>query len=360
MDNLLAAIDNFLKSDAQDFAMMINSDLRHSIRQLKQIYPGLYYFASGVGKEYKLYLSKNKFVIDYFDLTPKSKKLFIQYTGLKIDLNLTRALVVKLNPYLNLDSWFTLLSETLLAIGCEKDFHSLHFDLANKIGENLIKSTAYNEWKSLTITRNKLCYTPYPLKISPKEDKIKNKLGGIYHPVNDGNYFISIDLKGANFIVMQAQELTNAKSWSEYMSQFTDHEYFAKLKMLRLKALSVPLLYPAKQKLYWENITLTLLNNLIEKEILDGKNFAIWNSDEIIFHTTKEHILKDKIKCDKLIGNMFPLYNIAVTAFQLFFVDNNKPYYVKINQVNNKTDFVGINSSETLDAINLWTQNLNQ
>ena len=143
--------------------------------------------------------------------------------------------------------------------------------------------------KSCTIVQDKLLYSPNPLinwnRAEMKNTKIKNKLGGIYHPSNSGSYFLSIDLKGANFIVMQANKLTDAKSWYDYLSQFMNDSailsYFSKLKMLRLKALSVLLLYPANQKLYWENITLCLLNNLIEQKILNANDFAICASSTL-------------------------------------------------------------------------------
>ena len=121
-EHLLSVVDTFLKTDVQNTTVLIDSGLRYPLRTLKQSYPRLYYFAFGVGTEYSLYLSKTPFNIDYFDLTFKSKKLFLQYTGLKIDLNLTKEFVPKYDPTYNLTTWFELLSDALLAIGCEKDF----------------------------------------------------------------------------------------------------------------------------------------------------------------------------------------------------------------------------------------------
>lgn len=215
----------------------------------------------------------------------------------------------------------------------------------------------YLEWKNKTIEEKKLVHKQNFISKNDSEKPlyVNTKLNnGVYSTNNSGKYFLSIDLKAANFQVLKLNGLINENSWSEYLAKFIPHPYFAKLKKLRLKCFSFPEIYSVKQKIYWQNITLTILDSIIENNIMLAENFAVFNSDEIVFHTTKEDMINDKIRCKEFIDKMFPIYETAIDIFQLFQVSPGKPYFVKMNIETNKPTFKCVNATLLPEAIGLW------
>ena len=357
-DDLKLFVEGFLSTENRQETVFIGNFLRRPMREFKELYPNLVYFAYGLGQEYKLALSKDKFKIDYYSLSAKTKKVFVEYSGLRIDPNADLNLINKLNPYLELDVWFDLLSDCLLYVGGEKEFMSKHFDVEKKIWTDLTKSNQYAQWKTKVIHQSKLVHKENPVINNTNPSYKNNKMNnGIYSSDNNGCYLLSIDLKAANFQVLRSNGLINVPTWPEYLSKFIDSPYFAKIKKLRLKALSFPGLIPAKQKVCWQNIILSMLDALLENSIIAPEKFAVFNSDEIVFHTSKESMIKDKIKFTEFLAKMFPEYTVVIDIFQLRMVSPNKPYYVKINQETGKLDWKCLNAEMLPEAVDLWLEN---
>lgn len=353
IDSLQAFVDSFLTSDDKQQTVIISNTLRKPIRQFKTQYPNLFYFAYGSGKQYTLVLSKDKFNIELNILTNKCKNFFFSYSGLKMNIKMLTELHVssKLHSYLGLDKWLNLWNDCLLKLGGDKDFISKHYELEKLISTDLKKSQYYADWKNKQVTQQQLKYKPNPVLEPGKYAKSH----GIYNPSNDGRYFISIDLKAANFQVLRENKLINCRTWAEYLNQYINDPYFTSLKKLRLKVFSVPELYPAKQKICWENITLDILDNLIDNNIMSETNFAMYQSDEIVFHADKD----DKLLCKQFINEHFPNYDISCELFQLRYVNvptktRNITAYVKINQENSKITWKCINVEDLAKVIDVW------
>jgi hypothetical protein len=354
-------VEIFLSDNLIEISVKISSNLRKPIREFKTLYPTLFYFAYGLGKEYVLVLSKKKLTIEFLSLTPKCKKIFIENIGLRIIPNINKETIHKINTALGLDKWFEILSDALLFVGGEKEFVSKHFDLSKKIWTDIKKSPMYNKWKNISIEPILCPYKQYPTKIVHLEtidcfDKIN---AGIYNTLNNGAYFLSIDLKAANFQALKINGLVCSNTWQEYMEKFITHPYFGKLKKFRLKILSFADLYPDKQKIFWQNIILSILDALIKNNTMLAENFAVFNSDEIIFHTTKKDMKNDKLKCETFINELFPKYHTSVEIFQLHTILPNKPYFVKINQETKKIDWKCIDVNCLPEVITLWHKNNN-
>src|SRR5437868_5096258 len=228
-DGLKIFVENFLAGDKLEEEIMVGSKLRRSIRQFKKLYPQLYYFAYGLGEEYKLVLSKKELKIDFFVLTSRCKKFFIEYTGLKISPLIDKESAKKLEPYLELEKWFGLLSDALIFVGGEKDFVSKHYDIEKQIWADLKNSKEIDNWKNKIVVEQKLLYKQNPIKINLTGAMFKSvpmnyplyidkKMNcGIYSPYNDKRYFISIDMKAANFQVLRMNGLISTKNWTEYL-----------------------------------------------------------------------------------------------------------------------------------------------
>jgi len=177
---------------------------------------------------------------------------------------------------------------------------------------------------------------------------------GIYCTNNDKCYFLSIDLKAANYQVLRMYNLVEENTWSGYLAKFIQHPYFSNLKKLRLKILSFADLYPAKQKICWQNIMINILDAIIKNNIMTENSFATFNSDEIIFHTTSDQMGTDKDKCQKFIDKNFYQYQTSIEIFQLRLVSPGKPFFVKINQETDKINWKCISAAALPEAIDIW------
>lgn len=223
INELQKVVENFMMQDIEEINVCISSKLRKPIREFKNYYPSIFYFAYGLGKTYDFHIYKNKPKINFLILSKKCKKFFINNIGLKININIDQETIDLLNPYFKLNEHFDLLSDALIYVGGEKEFISKHFDLDKKIWNDIKKSAKYNDWKNKYIVEKKLNYQPNLsfLQISTPNDY---KKFGFYLPENDNKCFLSIDLKAANFQILKMEGLIGTNTWEEYMNKFINHD----------------------------------------------------------------------------------------------------------------------------------------
>lgn len=331
-DKLNAHVQKFLSSTKHDDIIYVGSCLRRDMRKFKE-YP-LYYFAFGVGATYRLVLSKFPFGILWKNLSNKCRKCFIEYSGLSMSTD--DEIENTLYTYLGLDVWFSMLSDALLELGGEQEFINKHFDLISKITKSLCDSPKYQEFVDLDV--------------KPLESTRKFSTVNVYGPTNNGKCFMSVDLKNANFQVIRNAGLTNKKSWSDFLNQFTTIPYFHHLKFLRLKALSSHQLFPKKQQILWHNTIIQIYDALIKDQIVPYQSLAALNSDEIIFEGSD---FKKSFIQGYLIGK-FSNIETSVETFQIKRVNDNYLYFVKINLETKKHTFKCCNYLELPKAISLF------
>lgn len=276
---------------------------------------------------------------------------------MKIEENISPEHIAILDPYLGLNQWTDLLSECLLELGGEKEFNSKHYDLEKKIWADLKTNPGITKWRTLEIKSVPLKYPQHPVR----SDSRKTKSSNIFCKENHLKHFISIDMKQANFQVIKLNELIDTETWSEYLTRFQVHPYFAKLKKLRLKVMTFPELCPTKQKIAWENCTLEILDRIIESKTLSETDFAVWNGDEIVFHTESDTMLDKYHKLGQFLAEQFPNVQLHCQIFQLMMLDEEKRYYVKLDPQTSKPTFKCIGSQHMIEAVKLWEEReLNQ
>ncbi len=360
IEQLQNFVENFLSSDQLWNYVNIKSSLRKPIRSFKKKYPELIFFAYGLQKEYKFFVSKTIFNVNYFDLSIKSRKIFVSDTGIKIDPKATKEQLTSVYEYLDLNKWFNLLSDVLIFMGSEKDFISKHHEIRKNMVGSIKKSAGYISWKKNLIEKKKLL------------NDLDCKGNNLYQQSNHNKYFISIDLKEANFQVMKLNNLIDKNSWDDFVAKYVTHPYFGKLKLLRLKILSSNELFPNKQLIYWQNLMIDICNNMMINQIITPENLVVFNSDEIVLKTTNETMLTDKKTYQQFISEKFPELIVNTEIFQLktliknqdlcsteFLFDKTQtktagPYFVKINPENQKVTFKCVNSHQMADAIDLY------
>lgn len=355
MDSISAlkdAINNFKASDNPEIEFSISAGLRKPIREFKEIYPDLYYFAFGTSKTYHFLVSKSKFEIRLNDLTPRCRSIFIAYSNIKFDPDSSPESIQKLNPYLKLDAFFAMLTDLMLCLGGEQEFISKLFGLQSELSKELRKSPAYSAWTSATIEKTELNYVQYPVPRCPVQSR-KFSLN-IYRKENDSRLFISVDLKAASFQALKLVGLIDTNTWQEFVKRLHPHPFFANSKKLRMVAIGAQDLLSNKQEIVWQNLCLDILNNLISNKIMTADSFAVFNGDELIFHTTSDTWSQDIERCKTFMQSRFSAYATSIECFQLRMLEPVKRYFVKINQVTKNISFKCVNGMQILEAVELW------
>lgn len=329
-DLLKQFVSQFLESALESEECSISSKLRRHIRQFKTLFPSLIYVALGTGTVYKLLLCKNTLELHWSVLTTKTKKMFIDYSALKIKPNDSEEKILKTE---GVDKWLQLMYTSILSRGCEKDFINAHFDIKDQIKDHILKN-----FKRTGETIKLDSVITQPAKVHPiwnGEDEVyKNKKynSGIYSHQNDKRHFLSIDLKEANYQILRLNDIVQQKTWDEFLSLFTDDEYFHRLKRLRLSALSFNEIHPNVQRKSWEQLILTLLTSLTNSRVFKTEEFAAWNSDEIIFHINDYDDRKSE--CENHIKATFQdwMHFIRIETFQLRAASPDFHYFAKVSK----------------------------
>ncbi len=136
-----------------------------------------------------------------------------------------------------------------------------------------------------------------------------------------GQYFISIDLKAANFQMFRKFNpalIQNAKTYDEFISYFTDMEYFKKSKYTRQVIFGN--LNPKRQTTMEKYYTYQILKWLLNDVHLPESRVAVFTHDEIIL-TAEGFISKEEMeKCKSKIKEILDL-DVSVESFHLAAVE---------------------------------------
>ena len=291
--------------------------------------------------------------------------MFTAHSGIRIDAkNITKEVIDKIRPYVDIDTWIELLQSVLLFFGGEKEYLSRHYALESSIANNIINSEVYKTWKETPIM---IIESPY-LKHSREEIIRLNKSDSgsdIYNLENDKCFFVSIDLKSANFQILKQEGFTKKESWKDFLKEYVTIgtepsiielgaiEYFNRSKLLRFKSISR---YDLKEHvIIGGNIILSVLDSLIKNGTMQEENFVAFNGDEILFKVDKEHMLEYREKCVEFLKENHSNYEMRVEIFQLFKLNTEGPnHYVKVNQISGEVTFKGVCTDEFLFLIDTW------
>lgn len=205
-------------------------------------------------------------------------------------------------------------------LGGEEGFFSYAKNLNDSVIEHVKGKPAYKEFQSRDNFLWK--YT------SPLPPKLKN----VYTQENKDKLFISIDLVKANFQSLKTVApslVDNAPSYLDFISSFTEHEYFKNSKQIRQVIFGN--LNPKRQ----QNIQKWIINEIVSKvtEEFDLNRIKSTSSDEIVLETnevaleTNEKTYEKDIKClNQILEHVS--YDTRTEAFELKQL-GDKSYFVK-------------------------------
>lgn len=182
------------------------------------------------------------------------------------------------NPYFmyrlrTLDSMFDCLNkfdrfcDMMSAFNTEQEY----FEYYNKVKEDMIQfianTDAYKRFVLENYVRDECLYPDRNLYIEP----------------NDGEYFISIDMKKANFNALRIYDETmfdNVKTWEEFVGKFTDNQHIIESKYIRQVVMGA--LKPERQMRYEKRLMLGFLKYYLINAMPEGLDIFSVGNDEII------------------------------------------------------------------------------
>lgn len=183
---------------------------------------------------------------------------------------------------------YKLLCDTINICGNEQNFMEQY----HKIKDNILETTMKNNSIFIEFNNAKL-----------EEYNIPHNSYGKDNVFNEGNvdkYFLSIDLKKANFQAMKYYNknlVLGFNTYDEFMYNFTDLEYMIKSKYIRQVIFGN--LNPKKQIKIQQFLTYKLLEKLIDKQLINKDNVQMLSPDEIV--------------CEFNIDNFTAEYSIELT-----------------------------------------------
>ena len=262
------------------------------------------------------------------DFSETLLKSFCKDWKLPIQIYTTEFMEYYINLYdtiLNTKSKFYDFQQTLNKFNNFNEFqqyeHNLIFSLADRI-----KSTeAYKYFNECDLD------SVYPIT-KDVQGVIFSKSGDIYKPENHGNYYISIDLKKANFQALKYHDgnlIFNSKDYEDLLRlQQCEYTYFWQSKQVRQVMFGQ--LNMGRIARIERFITQTILTYILEhlSDYIKKEDIIIFTADEIIIRCTENTFWNDDKLYDlKSIISEDCDVDIHVENFKLNYIENK--FYVK-------------------------------
>ena len=153
----------------------------------------------------------------------------------------------------------------------------------------------------------------------------------IFNMSNVGKYFISIDLKKANFQALKwlnPELVLNCDSYKEFLSKFTDLEYMHNSKYLREVIFGN--MNPKRQVKVEKYMTNKILSLLLEYNTIKENEIRMFSNDELIFEktATETYELFNDIRVTDVIKNQLD-FDVDIEKFRLKNIKDSTKYFVK-------------------------------
>ena len=256
--------------------------------------------------------------------------LFAKYTMLPLPIYDVKSISYYLDvlkPYYKATSLYPLYLEQLAKYRNEDLYKSTINALMDKIVNALLECEDFITFKNIDHTKI------YKDQIS---DQILTSNKTIYTPENHKKYFVSIDIKAANFTIIKnynKKAVLGFDTWNDFISSYTPDPFIQKSKYFREVVFG-----KAGSTKKTACIAVYYLNNLIKNLTNIGYNeLSCVNSDEIIFEIDNpENVHTIETYVEYMYPNLFHVACYKLLQFP------NKPFYIREHLIyhdNIKVDF---------------------
>jgi hypothetical protein len=158
MEEIKKEVFEFLQSSDERKVIIVNSTLRRDIRCLKIEFPSCYYTLLGYGKSLKLTLSKTPLKIAFNDFSQNTRRRFIEFSGLKIEickLDYFDYFSKLIEPYSNIKNYLQWFLKGIEMTSSEKDFCNKIYIIEKAISNAIMKNEHYKNWKDYPMPERK-------------------------------------------------------------------------------------------------------------------------------------------------------------------------------------------------------------
>lgn len=266
--------------------------------------------------------------INFNTMSAKLKQRFCTDCNIPINIFQEPYFLTRLalyNKHYDSLSKFRRFSNELKKYKCEQDY----FEEYNRVKDeaiNFIKST--EGYKSF-LEEDMNQYKPLHIGLPHKD---------IFHAANDGKYFISIDMKHANFSTLHfynAGIFDHAATWEEFISKFTDNEHIINSKYIRQVILGN--CDPKRHIVYEKYLMDIVLSGLVHRKCFNLEQVVFFSNDEIVIDVSEVEDIEKVIASIKnnLTHLSFPL---KVEYFKLHKIEGTHGYYKEIFKNNGEIE----------------------
>lgn len=214
------------------------------------------------------------------NISTKLKQRFCKESGVPINIFVEpyfkERVMLYQQFYQSFDKYVTFVEECFKHYNNEEEYFA-DYNRVKDEAINFIKSTrGYNNFLEEDMVKFKV------------ETKISSK--DIFRPANDKHYFISIDMKKANFSALRYYDSSmfgDCSKWEDFIKKFTDNAHLINSKYLRQVILGN--CNPRRQVTFEKYLMNTILKHILGE--FPNLNIVYFSNDEIVIDVTGKLIV---------------------------------------------------------------------
>ncbi|HHX68324.1 MAG TPA: hypothetical protein GX708_09775 [Gallicola sp.] len=230
------------------------------------------------------------------------------------------------NEQFNTKEKYKLLHNTIKQLGGENNFMEEYHKIKNRILDAVKNNPVFNEFNNSKLEEYNI----------PSHSYCKHD---IFNCSNVEKYFISIDLKKANFQAMKHYNenlIFGFNTYEDFLNNFTDLEYMIKSKYIRQVIFGN--LNPKKQIKIEQYLTYNLLQKLIKENIIKQEYIKMLSPDEIVCEFNIENYLLCNSYDLQLTKKIKKLTNLDVDI-EIYKLKQIKPFKFFVKEFINKPGY---------------------
>lgn len=181
------------------------------------------------------------------------------------------------------EKWNLFINE-MKKYGCEGDYFEEYNRIKDAAISDIKNTEAYQRFNGEDMNQFSVTHKNLPSK-------------DVFRPSNDGKYFISIDMRKANFSSLHHYDpaiFSDAGSWEEFIGKYTDNQHIINSKYIRQVILGN--CNPKRHSTYEKYLMDGVLTNLIEVYV-SIEQIAFFSNDEIVIDVSD----MDKNKREQIV-----------------------------------------------------------
>ena len=261
----------------------------------------------------------------------KTLRRFIKDFSLPIPITDKKYFKYYMNLYddnLKIKEKYDLLTDTINKLGSEEQFRESVYSIRDNIIQSVKEKESYINFISSDFTN------AYNIN-----NLIKYSSRNIYIPAHNNHIFLSLDLEKANFQALKFfnKDIVNNKdTYEEFISDFTDLDYFKQSKYLRQVIFGN---MNPKRQVKIERFIIQMILEYMTTTYLDLlDNIVSVSNDEIVFDLTSliedgeiDYLKEFKENKDTIKSAIKDIYNIDVRIelFKIVQIDENNSFFAK-------------------------------